>query len=94
MRNISGLFDAGGRLLNTGIAGSAFTLLKLIIVVTLIAVLAWATRRVTRWFVDKVLARRGFDISMREALGAIVRYGGSRLARWSSCKAPASISHR
>ena len=32
------------------------------------------TRRVTRWFVDNVLARRGFDIGMREALGAIVRY--------------------
>ena len=32
------------------------------------------TRRVTRWFVDHVLAHRGFDIGMREALGAIVRY--------------------
>jgi len=38
-------------------------------------VLAWVTRRVTRWFVDKVLARRGVDIGMREALGVIVRYG-------------------
>ena len=75
MQRIFDLFDAGGRLLNTGIAGSEFTPLKLIIVITLIAVLAWVTRRVTRWFVDKVLARRGFDISMREALGAIVRYG-------------------
>jgi small-conductance mechanosensitive channel len=32
------------------------------------------TRRVTHWFVDTVLARRGFDIGMRKALGAIVRY--------------------
>lgn len=75
MQNLFNVFDTGGRLLNTGIAGSEFTPLKLIIVITLIAVLAWVTRRVTRWFVDKVLARRGFDISMREALGAIVRYG-------------------
>jgi small-conductance mechanosensitive channel len=75
MRSVFDVFDTGGRLLNTGIAGSEFTPLKLIIVITLIAVLAWVTRRVTRWFVDKVLARRGFDISMREALGAIVRYG-------------------
>ena len=35
----------------------------------------WVTRRVTRWLVDRVLARRGFDVGMREALGAIVRYG-------------------
>ena len=32
------------------------------------------TRRVTRWLIDHVLARRGFEIGMREALGAIVRY--------------------
>jgi small-conductance mechanosensitive channel len=36
--------------------------------------LVWTTRRVTRWLVDRVLARRGFDIGMREALGTIVRY--------------------
>jgi small-conductance mechanosensitive channel len=60
--------------LNSGIAGSEFTPLKLLTVVTLTAALVWATRRVTRWFVDNVLARRGFDISMREALGAILRY--------------------
>src|SRR5688572_25424441 len=60
--------------LNSGIAGSEFTPLKLLTVITLTAALVWATRRVTRWFVDSVLARRGFDISMREALGAILRY--------------------
>jgi small-conductance mechanosensitive channel len=57
-----------------GIAGSDFTPLKLLIVITLISALVWLTRRVTRWFVDRVLARRGVDIGMREALGAIVRY--------------------
>lgn len=64
-----------GAFLNAGIAGSEFTPLKLIIVITLISALVWVTRRVTRWLVDRVLARRGFDVGMREALGAIVRYG-------------------
>ena len=60
--------------LRSGIAGSEFTPLRLLTVITLTSVLVWVTRRVTRWFVDTVLARRGFDIGMREALGAIVRY--------------------
>ena len=64
-----------GAFLNTGIAGSEFTPLKLLIVITLISALVWVTRRVTRWLVDNVLARRGVDIGMREALGAILRYG-------------------
>jgi small-conductance mechanosensitive channel len=60
--------------LTSGIAGSAFTPLRLLTVVTLISALVWTTRRVTRWLIDHVLARRGFEIGMREALGAIVRY--------------------
>ena len=60
--------------LRSGIAGSEFTPLRLLFVITLTSILIWVTRRVTRWFVDTVLARRGFDIGMREALGAIVRY--------------------
>jgi small-conductance mechanosensitive channel len=60
--------------MRSGIAGSAFTPLRLVTVIALISVLIWVTRRVTRWFVDTVLARRGFEIGMREALGAIVRY--------------------
>jgi small-conductance mechanosensitive channel len=60
--------------LNTGIAGSEFTPLRLLIVITLISALVWITRRVTRWGIDKILARHGFDVGMREAVGAIVRY--------------------
>jgi small-conductance mechanosensitive channel len=75
MQSIADILNNAGVFLNAGIAGSEFTPLKLIVVVTLISALVWVTRRVTRWFVDKVLARRGFDIGMREALGAIVRYG-------------------
>lgn len=75
MQPLASVLDNVGAFLNTGIAGSEFTPLKLVIVITLISALVWVTRRVTRWFVDKVLARRGFDIGMREALGAIMRYG-------------------
>src|SRR5688572_8115009 len=69
--------DAWNRIeafLGSGIAGSEFTPLRLLTVLTLTVALVWATRRVTRWFVDSVLARRGFDIGMREALGIIARY--------------------
>jgi small-conductance mechanosensitive channel len=71
------VMELWGRLevfLTSGIAGSEVTPLRLLIVITLISALVWTTRRVTRWLVDNVLARRGFDIGMREALGTIVRY--------------------
>lgn len=48
--------------------------MKLLIVIVLLVVLVWATRRTTHWFVDHVLARRGVDVGLREALGAITRY--------------------
>ena len=60
--------------MTTGIAGSEFTPLRLLTVLVLVTALVWLTRRVTRWLIDHVLARRGVDIGMREALGAIVRY--------------------
>ena len=74
MQPLVTVLESIGVFLTTGIAGSEFTPLRLLIVITLIAALVWATRRVTRWFVNKVLARHGFDIGMREALGAIIRY--------------------
>jgi small-conductance mechanosensitive channel len=66
--------DRIGSFLNAGIAGSQVTPLKLLIVIALLVVLVWATRRTTHWFVDHVLARRGVDVGLREALGAITRY--------------------
>jgi small-conductance mechanosensitive channel len=60
--------------LRTGIAGSEFTPLRLLTVIALAVALVWVTRRVTRWLVDGVLARRGVDVGLREALGAIARY--------------------
>ena len=67
--------DRIGAFLNVGIAGSQITPLKLLIVITLLVALVWLTRRVTHWFTNHVLARRGLDVGLREALGAITRYG-------------------
>jgi len=74
MQSFTDVWDRIETLLRSGIAGSEFTPLRLLTIITLTSALLWVTRRVTRWFVDTVLARRGFDIGMREALGAIVRY--------------------
>ena len=69
------VFDSIIGFLTTGIAGSEFTPLRLLLVITLISALVWVTRRLTTWFVDRVLARRGVDVGLREALGAMLRYG-------------------
>ena len=68
-------FEAITNFLNTGIAGSAFTPLRLLLVITLFSALIWTTRRTTGWFVNRVLAHRGVDVGLREALSAILRYG-------------------
>lgn len=75
MEPILDVFNRLGDVLNTRIAGSEFTPLKLLMVLVMISALVWVTRRVTRWLVDTVLANRGLDVGMREAVGAIVRYG-------------------
>lgn len=61
-------------LLSSGIAGSNVTPFRLLVVVTLTILLIWGSRKVTRWLVDRVLARRGLDVGMREAVGVILRY--------------------
>jgi small-conductance mechanosensitive channel len=60
--------------LTTGIAGGDVTPLRLLTVIALLSALVWITRRATRWLIEHVLARRGFDVGMREAVGAILRY--------------------
>src|SRR5688572_26209290 len=75
MEPILDVFNRMGNVLNARIAGSEFTPLKLLMVLVMISALVWVTRRVTRWLVDTVLANRGLDVGMREAVGAIVRYG-------------------
>jgi small-conductance mechanosensitive channel len=69
------LFDSIVQFLNAGIAGTQVTPLRLLVVLILMSALVWATRKGTRLLVDRVLARRGVDIGLREALGAILRYG-------------------
>ena len=63
------------RVMTAGIAGSQVTPLRLLIVLMLLAALMWVTRRATRWFVEHILAKRGVDVGLREALGTILRYG-------------------
>jgi small-conductance mechanosensitive channel len=72
---VPSFFDSIAQFLNSGIAGSEITPLRLLVVLVLMSALFWSTRRLTHWFVDHVLARRGVDVSLREALGAILRYG-------------------
>jgi small-conductance mechanosensitive channel len=69
------LFDSIVQVLNAGIAGTQVTPLRLLVVLILMAALVWGTRKGTRLLVDRVLARRGVDIGLREALGTILRYG-------------------
>ena len=69
--------DIWGRivtLLSSGIAGSQVTPFRLLVVVTLTGLLIWSSRKATRWLVDSVLAHRGLDVGMREAVGVILRY--------------------
>jgi small-conductance mechanosensitive channel len=75
MQPLQNAFDRLAVFLNAGIAGSEFTPLRLLLVITLISVLVWTTRRGTAWFINGVLARRGVEVGLREALGAIIRYG-------------------
>jgi len=74
MQSFAEAWDRIQTFLLSGVAGTEFTPLRLLTVITLTLALFWVTRRVTRWFVENVLARRGFDIGMREAVGAIARY--------------------
>lgn len=74
MNSFNDLLARTGVFLTSGIAGSEITPFRLLTVIALTSALIWVTRRVTRWFVDTVLRRRGVDIGMREALGTMLRY--------------------
>jgi len=67
-------FASVSELLTMGIAGSSVTPIRLIVVLTSFSALVWITRRATHWFVESVLVRRGLDIGIGEALGAVIRY--------------------
>ena len=74
MERTLSVIDWIGKLLNTGIGGTQFTPLKMLIVLLLFAALVWLTGRATRWLVSHVLKGRGLDVGLAEALGAFVRY--------------------
>jgi small-conductance mechanosensitive channel len=60
--------------LNYGIAGSSFTVGKLMLVLVLLVALVWGTGRFTSMVVDRVLARRGLDVGIAQAVGTMFRY--------------------
>ena len=74
MRSFDDVWNRVSAFLTAGIAGSAFTPLRVVVVIAMTWALVWVTRRASQWFVNVVLARRGFDVGLREALGATLRY--------------------
>jgi len=56
------------------IAGSPFTLAKLIVASALVVLLIWLTGRLTRWLAGGVLRRRGVDPGSSEEIATLVRY--------------------
>jgi small-conductance mechanosensitive channel len=57
-----------------GIPGTPFTLGKLIVLAILLILLFYFNRRVTRWVVDSLLARRHLNIGVQTAVSTLVRY--------------------
>src|SRR4029453_17898850 len=61
-------------ILTFGIPGTPFTLGKLIVLAILLSLLFYLNRRVTRWVVDSLLARRHLNIGGQTAVSTLVRY--------------------
>jgi small-conductance mechanosensitive channel len=61
-------------LLAFGIPGTPFTFGKLIVLAVLLSLLLYFNRRVTRWVVDSLLARRHLEIGVQLAVSTLVRY--------------------
>ena len=57
-----------------GIPGTPFTLGKLIVLGVLLTLLFYLNRRVTRWVVDSLLARRQLNVGVQIAVSTLVRY--------------------
>ena len=74
MESLGDVWNSSTAFLSAGIAGSEFTPLGILTVIVMTAALVWLTRRGTRWLVDRVLAPRGFDVNLREAIGTILKY--------------------
>jgi small-conductance mechanosensitive channel len=61
-------------LFSFGIPGTPFTFGKLIVLGLLLTLLFHFNRRVTRYVVDSLLARRHLDVGVQLAVGTLVRY--------------------
>lgn len=61
------------------IAGTPFTLSKLIAAIVLLVALVWVTGRLTRWLAHGVLRRRGVDPGIAEEVSSLVRYAATAL---------------
>jgi small-conductance mechanosensitive channel len=61
------------------IAGTPFTLSKLIAAIVLLIALVWVTGRLTRWLAHGVLRRRGVDPGISEEVASLVRYAATAL---------------
>jgi len=61
-------------LLSLGVPGTPFTLGKLIVLAVLLTLLFHFNRRVTRYVVDSLLARRHLEMGVQLAVGTLVRY--------------------
>jgi small-conductance mechanosensitive channel len=57
-----------------GIPGTPFTFGKLIVLAILLTLLFHFNRRVTRWVVDSLLARRQLNVGVQIAVSTLVRY--------------------
>lgn len=74
MEPIDNLMNPLWNAVNMPIAGTEFTVLKIFVVLTLMALLIMVVGRVTRWLVEHVFVKRGFDAAMSQAIGTILRY--------------------
>ena len=63
----------------TPIAGTPFTLAKMIVAIALLMALVWVTGRLTRWLAHGVLRRGGVDPGITEEIATLVRYGVTAL---------------
>lgn len=62
------------QLFEAPIAGSQFTLARIIVALALLTVLFWVAGRITRWLSGGVLRRRGMDPGSSEEVATLVRY--------------------
>lgn len=57
------------------LGAATFTVWTLLYLGVLLALLFFLAGRLSRWFAESVLAKRGIEVGVRQAMGAILRYG-------------------